>query len=279
MVSRLDKGGKSLYYCDLKKDFILNSPPIKRIIPVKETIKIKKSNVTMVFCKKCGVNYHTEKCPNCENKTIPKQKIKQPHPPNEKGVNFAVTGCPSSGTKWLMKICQDHLTTKFQYINLGDGVPSSHRTNMIVDYLHESENKVIHIIRDGRDVVASRIKAGRGFEKLESFTYKKHLKNKSRHIIFAHAWNSFVEEGIKSRNHKNYLEIKYEDLILDFDNTFNKITEFFKVSDSSRENIREGIKIDPINRRRELPKDQLNEITKIMKPMLIKLGYENQEVN
>ena len=60
MISRLDKGGKTLYYCDEEKSFILEFPSIVESLPVIKTIKkLKKKGIPkMSFCNKCGVNVH-----------------------------------------------------------------------------------------------------------------------------------------------------------------------------------------------------------------------------
>lgn len=73
------------------------------------------------------------------------------------------------------------------------------------------QSKVIHIVRDPRDVVMSLQK--RGFSFLKS----------------AEIWLAAVYSIQPYRNNKNFLEIRYEDLVCETNQTLNKVCEFIGV--------------------------------------------------
>ncbi len=79
--------------------------------------------------------------------------------------------------------------------------------NEILDFFPDS--KFVHVIRDGRDVALS-LHQGREFP----------IPN----AIFR--WLSAVEAGIRFRGNPRYYELKYEDLILDTENSLKKLMEF-----------------------------------------------------
>ena len=73
----------------------------------------------------------------------------------------------------------------------------------------ESNLKLIHIIRDGRDVVTSihpRVPLHRPYTKWGR-------------------WVGYVRNGLEYKDHLTMLTIKYEDLILDYENTVKKICD------------------------------------------------------
>jgi hypothetical protein len=70
--------------------------------------------------------------------------------------------------------------------------------------------KVIHIIRDGRDVVTS----------------KHPLHRPDEYWVSVNRWVKDVKIGLKYANHPNVLTLKYEDLIFKFDKEIKKIAKF-----------------------------------------------------
>jgi len=71
--------------------------------------------------------------------------------------------------------------------------------------------KFVHVIRDGRDVALS-LNEGRDFA-LPSAIFR---------------WLSAVEAGIRFRGNLRYYELKYEDLILDTENSLKKLMDFLE---------------------------------------------------
>lgn len=63
--------------------------------------------------------------------------------------------------------------------------------------IFDNKFKFIHIVRDGRDVITS----------------KHPTKNKNEYWIDTDRWVKDVQEGLKYKNDKNVLTIKYEDLV------------------------------------------------------------------
>ena len=68
--------------------------------------------------------------------------------------------------------------------------------------------KIIHIIRDGRDVCTSLHPTTTGY-----------------HVPIVR-WVNDVKDGLKYRDHKNVFILKYESLIDDFDNSLKTILDF-----------------------------------------------------
>lgn len=78
----------------------------------------------------------------------------------------------------------------------------------ILDHFNQ-DVKLIHLIRDGRDVMLSQ-----------------HPKNPDKYWVSPDRWINDVSAGLKFRNHPNVLTIKYENLILSYQDTIKKITKF-----------------------------------------------------
>ena len=76
--------------------------------------------------------------------------------------------------------------------------------------------KIIHIIRDGRDVV------------LCHHTQLGHFMTPSK-------WVRYVEAGLKFRSDPNVLTLRYEDVISDFDSSMKKVSEFLHIKNSFSE--------------------------------------------
>lgn len=102
--------------------------------------------------------------------------------------------------------------------------------------------RFIHIIRDGRDVIAS-IK--KGWDTPYYRTDKdydwihlripdyKILSSLPAHIKGAHIWTTclqFIENTIDPKDYKHFYEIKYEDLVKDPQTEMNKLSTYLEVS-------------------------------------------------
>ncbi len=92
----------------------------------------------------------------------------------------------------------------------------------ILDYF-QNRVKLINMIRDGRAVVTS-----------------KHPKHKpDQYWVSVERWIEDVNIGMKLENHPSVLNIKYEDLIRDFNRTITKVYEF--IEEERPENLEEWI--------------------------------------
>jgi len=78
----------------------------------------------------------------------------------------------------------------------------------ILDYFKKNV-KIIHIVRDGRDVMLSR-----------------HPSDPESYWVNPDRWVNDVQAGLKFIDHPQVLTIKYEDLILSYEKTLSKICNF-----------------------------------------------------
>lgn len=81
----------------------------------------------------------------------------------------------------------------------------------ILDYFGKNV-KMIHVVRDGRDVVTSK--------------HPKHTPNE--YWVSIERWVSDVEFGLSFNVHPNFYTLRYEDLIFSFDETMKKLSEFLE---------------------------------------------------
>lgn len=77
-------------------------------------------------------------------------------------------------------------------------------------YTYNNKVKIIHIIRDGRDVTVS--------------THPLY----GDYYVSIERWISDTREGLNFRNNPSVLTVKYEDLVLKFDSTVKKICTFLE---------------------------------------------------
>ena len=94
-------------------------------------------------------------------------------------------------------------------------------------------------------------------------------------FIFAKLWNFFIEEGMKGREHENYMELKYEDLCLKPITTINKISKFLNqdYDKDALDDIR--LKIKPsLDKYNLFNRHDLEKIENIIKTNMEKLGYD-----
>ncbi len=83
----------------------------------------------------------------------------------------------------------------------------------ILNYFNENV-KLIHMIRDGRDVVTS----------------KHPLHRPDQYWVTAERWVGDVRAGLKFKDHPQVFTIKYEDLIFNFDHEVKKLSQFLNES-------------------------------------------------
>ncbi len=87
-------------------------------------------------------------------------------------------------------------------------------------------SKFIHIIRDGRDVSVS----------MDKFFFEQ-FKKRYKFDYNVKTWVVSINQGKKFRKNKNYIEIKYGDLIKDTYKTLSKISDFLNVKTPSKKDI------------------------------------------
>lgn len=78
----------------------------------------------------------------------------------------------------------------------------------ILNYFEE-EIKIIHIIRDGRDVMLS-----------------KHPNAPDKYWVSPERWINDVKKGLEYKEHSQMLTLKYENLVTDYEETIEKICDF-----------------------------------------------------
>jgi hypothetical protein len=107
---------------------------------------------------------------------------------------------------------------------------------LIIDELFKFFPKIkfLHIIRDGRDTSCS----------LRTHPKRKIIKDKIVKIDTKNPfswcirrWITCINIGKKCKFSKNYLEIQYEDIVLNTVKTINKITNFLKIEKISEDHI------------------------------------------
>jgi len=103
--------------------------------------------------------------------------------------------------------------------------PRLHET-FSIKYNIELGRKAIHLIRDGRSVVHSRMRRGHQLDTAVIRKYGLKLEGLDMHKKWAILWKTFVEAGIKNRGDPNYLEITYEDLCNKPKTTLRKVAKF-----------------------------------------------------
>lgn len=81
-----------------------------------------------------------------------------------------------------------------------------------IDAYYGGRFRIIHIIRDGRDVILS-----------------KHPTARERYWVSPQRWIRDVSRGLEYINHPNVHTLKYEDLIQDFENSVTAICTFLGI--------------------------------------------------
>jgi len=87
--------------------------------------------------------------------------------------------------------------------------PANIRHVDLIDEFHQGHFRMIHIVRDGRDVILS-----------------KHPRKESGYWVDPKRWVEDVTCGLRYKEHPRVLTIKYEDLVMNFDTCIRQICEF-----------------------------------------------------
>jgi hypothetical protein len=158
----------------------------------------------------------------------------------------------------------------------------------IVDFLFP-QARYIHLIRDGRDVAFSDHHApDKAFwrkvyfntDRIRSWqslplTWKDYRRRS--HIYNCLHWANSVlvgrTYGMMLRD--KYLEVRYEDLCLDFERTASRVLSFIEAPDPSRAiaRVRPRVRTDRVHAYLSQPRRKVRKVVAFIKPLLLALGY------
>ena len=121
------------------------------------------------------------------------------------------------GDVHLPKIHRLYRTLFFQQIKRSanrycEKSPANVQRIEVIDKHHKGNFKLIHIIRDGRDVILS-----------------KHPTRKEEYWVEPSRWVRDVNMGLAQKDHPGVHTIRYEDLINEFENTIEGICGFLDI--------------------------------------------------
>lgn len=152
--------------------------------------------------------------------------------------------------------------------------------------------KVLHIIRDGRDIMLSRLNAriGNFNDPINSVTvfgnaivtkYKSERLTPStiekyRNELEMMHWVTAVRYGMQGRKYKDrYLEIRYEDMCLKPIEIFSEVFDFLKIPflDTTKKWLKENARTDRIGKWKKLSKEEMKAPLEIGGELLKELGY------
>lgn len=185
----------------------------------------------------------------------------------------------------VVQTARDSCPNEADYFGFGWKHP---RTNYYTEVLLDAEPdaKVVHLIRDGRDCMLSRIASAvkitkpggrllvfgdRHYETDQSDEYIRTHRNE----LEMHLWVTSLKMGMKGRNYPGrYLEVRYEDICMDPIPSLQRVFDFLEVPmlDETREWAVANIKQSRIGKwvGRE---EELKNAIAIGEPMLRELGY------
>ena len=158
----------------------------------------------------------------------------------------------------------------------------------VVDFLFP-QARHIHLIRDGRDVAFTDHRApNRPFWKKIYFNtdgmlawrgLKFHRRDYERrsHIYNALHWANSVSVGraYGAMLRERYLEVRYEDLCESFQSTATSVLRFINAQDiaGTVEKVLPTVYQNSVHKYRSQPKQKVDEVSELAKPLLISLGY------
>ena len=158
----------------------------------------------------------------------------------------------------------------------------------VVDFLFPGA-RYIHLIRDGRDVAFSDHHAPneafwrkvyfntdriRSWQRLP-MTWKDYRRRS--HVYNAVHWANSVlvgrAQGMMLRD--RYLEVRYEDLCLDFERTAGRVLGFIGAPDPSRAiaRLRPRVRMDRVHKYLDQPQRKVRKVVGLIEPLLLALGY------
>jgi len=152
--------------------------------------------------------------------------------------------------------------------------------------------KVIHLIRDGRDVMLSRLNARIenlddpvnrvmtfGAADIDSFEGRP-LNEKTvmelRNELEMQHWVTAVEYGLHGRQYGDrYFEIKYEDICAEPTQAFEEVFDFLGVPflNTTKEWLKSAVSKNRMDKWKDLPPEMIARPLEIGGPLLQKLGY------
>lgn len=147
-------------------------------------------------------------------------------------------------------------------------------------FRHFPRARFVHVIRDGRDAICSLRRHNRPPDDLRPVA------------ACARRWAQDVGAGLAWREHPNYREVRYEDLVRDLEGTLRELLESLgesfspemleyhrkQSSVSSDPNFKKPIFGSSVERwRRDLTAAELQEVRRLCGPLLIELGYAQDD--
>lgn len=87
--------------------------------------------------------------------------------------------------------------------------------------------KIIHVLRDGRDVISS-LRTHRKRRLVDGVIQSTGYVMPLQDCI--DRWITSIEDGLEHRHEPSYLEVKYEDLVLDTEKTLRAVCSFLRLS-------------------------------------------------
>lgn len=178
-------------------------------------------------------------------------------------------------------------------------VEKNPRNILRIPYMKEifPEARILHIVRDGRDVACSMI-PGCGLDHwshLKPPSWKEYFENYSGAVRCAMAWNQSLEIGLKDLAEVSHLQVRYEDLLASPEsvageifaymgmNMYPKVSEFCqKVSNQTASSYhamhqdqwyRDDHQVRVGRWRENLAPAEQERINALLAPMLTHLGY------
>lgn len=153
------------------------------------------------------------------------------------------------------------------------------------------EAKTVHLIRDGRDAMLSRLNVRMGnlsdpIDRLVVFgdpsvsdyhgkRIDQEVVKEYRNEIEMHHWVTAVSFGMRARRYGDrYLEVRYEDLCVYPEKTMSRVFEFLDLPflDESREWIKANASVRSIGKWKGR-EEELRDAIQIGEPLLTELGY------
>ena len=121
--------------------------------------------------------------------------------------------------------------------------------------------KIIHLVRNGLDVVNSRIN-------------RKHALSNNEFEYIKSIWRNDIEIATRLRGYENYLELRYEDLVNKQEVAVKKIEKFLgQTHQHSLKYLKSTVK-DETGKHKDMQPSKLADIINIVKPVNKKLGYK-----